>query len=806
MRVRFLADSTSDLRLAARLLRAEPAFTAAAVLTLAVGIGATTAVFAAINATLLRQLPFPRPDRLVVGLKTIEGRVSGSVSRVDYFDFRERSRSFASLAATANFTSPGTLTGEDEARLVNVGFVTWNYFRTLGVEPVVGRDFVAAEEDPGGQNIVIISYGLWQSRFGGGSDVVDEPLVVNGSPVSIVGVMPESARLFFDADLWAMVDRAGPFDSARDSHSHRLVGRLRDGVTLEQAQAEMDLIAAALGDEYPEDATKGLWIGRLDAFLVRDLQTMLWLLSAVTALVLLVATANVAGLLLARGQRRMPEMAMRAALGASRARLARQLVTETLTLAVPAGALGVLVAWSMGGLLGRLLPLDEPVASVALIDGRVLTFAVLASLATGLAVGLVPALRAAVADPVRQLGTGRQVFEGRRGHLLRSGLLVLQVAASIVLVIGAGLLGRSLVRLAAVDLGFEPDGVLAARVQVQRVDHPTPDARAAFFSSLIEEVEALPGVTSAALVNRLPILDPSQDWGVWRADQPVPAFEDTYSPFARWVSPGYFETLRIPLVRGRDIAPTDTASSPRVVVISEGVARRLYPDRDPIGQSLVVSMGNGVPMEIVGIVGDARLTGVRMEGDAAFYMSAAQMGATQLRLAVRTGGRPAALAGPIREILRRKDHNALLSAEVPMSRAVADTLSTFRVVVASLGLLSAAALALAAIGLYGVLAYHVSQRRHEIGVRLALGASGGQLVRLVLGHGLALTGAGLVAGIAASLATGRLLRQFLYETAPLDPGALLGAALLLTVVAGVACLLPAWRVARVRPMDVLRAE
>ncbi len=806
MGVRILADSTADLRLAARLFRAEPGFTAAAVITLAVGIGATTAVFAAVNAALLGQLPFPRPDRLVVGFKTIDGRVAGSVSRIDYFDYRDRSRSFASLAATANFTTPGTLAGGDEPRLVELGFVTWDYFRTLGVKPVLGRDFVAAEEDPGGQDIVIISHGLWQSRFGGATDVLDKPLVLNGVPLTIVGVMPQGARLFFDADVWAKVDRTGPFDSGRDSHSHRLVGRLRDGVSLEQAQAEMDLIAAALRDEYPEDATKGLWIGRLDAFLVRDLRTMLWLLSTVTALVLLVASANVAGLLLARGQRRLPEMAMRAALGASRGRLARQLLTETLTLALPAGALGVLVAWFTSGLLGRLLPLDQPGVAGPIVDGRVLGFALLVSLATGLAAGIVPALRGAVANPARQLGTGRQVFEGRRGLLLRSGLLVLQVAVSVVLVMGAGLVGRSLIRLAAVDLGFDPEGVFAARVQILFVDHPAKEARAAFFSSFIDEVEALPGVTSAALVNRLPILDPSQDWGVWRADQPVPAFEDSYSPFARWVSPGYFETLRIPLLRGRDIAWTDTASSPRVVVISEGVARRLYPERDPIGQTLVVSMGDGVPMEIVGIVGDARLTGVRIAGDAAVYMAAGQMGATQLRLAVRAAGDPAALAGPIREIVRRMDRNALLTAEVPLSVAIADTLSTFRVVVASLGLLSAVALALAAIGLYGVLTCHVTQRWHEIGVRLALGASGTRLVRLVLGHGLALTGAGLVAGIAASLFTGRLLAQFVYETAPLDLEALAGAVLLLAGAAALAGLLPAWRITRVRAMEVLRAE
>jgi len=801
----FLQDS----RYAVRTMRRNLGFTIVTVLILAIGIGANTALFSTIDAVLIRAIPFRDPDRLVAGVKTMDGSPSGPVSRVDYFDYRENGRSFQDLAALATGAGQTTVTGSREPAIARVGFATWNLFPTLGVEPVAGRHFLPEEEVRGGAQVVLVSYGFWQGRLGGSPDVIGKSLELDGSPHTVVGVLPSGFRFLYDADLWALIDRDGPFDTRRDSHSHFVVGRLKSGITIEQAQSEVDAIARDLEQRYPDtNKGKGLLLSDLHGFMVYRVQILLWLLMATTALVLLIACGNVAGLLLARGQRRLPEMAMRSALGAPRGRLVRQLLTESLILSLVAGLFGVAVAHGLRGLLLSLLPMGEIGIDPPVIDGRALAFALAVSAATGLIVGLVPALRDTALAPIRHLRAGTRATETVRSARMRNGLVVLQIAVSTVLLVGAGLLIRSLAHMAQVDLGFDPGNLLTGQVQIQANKYPAPADRSRFFTSLVEEVRALPGVVSATAVNKLPIVSRATDWGIWPADQPAPTSPSDwaiYSGMARWVVPGYFKTMRIPLLKGRDISETDVAGSSPVVVVSETVGRALFKDRDPVGRMVRIQFRDGL-FEVVGVVGDARLNTLRGGPDAAMYMAAAQMEVTRMQIAVRTTGDPGLLIAPIQRLLSRKDPTVLLGRPAPMTSILDESMGDFRVVTLSLGLFSGVALALAAIGLYGILAYNVSQRATEFGIRMALGASRAGLLAMILRRGLILVGVGLALGVAAAWPGMLLIEQLLFETRPLEASTYLGAGLLLTCVALAACFIPAWRAGRVSPVEVLRGE
>jgi predicted permease len=805
-RVGAMTDTVfQDIRYAVRTLRKNAGFTVVAVLILAIGIGATTALFSTINTALLSGLPYQQPDRLVIGLKTVDGEMSGPVSRVDYFDYREHSRSFEELAALTTFTMQFTVTGGRQPELVDAGFVTWNLFRTLGVNPILGRHFLPEEEDPGGGGQILISYGFWQSHFGGDPGVAGRTINFEGQPLPVVGVMPRGFRFMFDADLWALVDKDGPFDSERDSHSHWVVGRLKPGVTMDQAQADVDAISSALAEQYPEsNAGKGLLLAKLQSFMVRDVRVSLLLLMGTTVLVLLIACGNVAGLLLARGERRLSEMAMRSALGASRRRLLRQLLTESLILTVAAGLLGIAVAYLLQGVILQLLPVGELGMERPVIDSTALIFTLLVSVATGLVVGVVPALRGTASDPAQQLRSASRASEDVKSSRLRSGLVVLQVALSVALLIGSGLLIRSFAQLSTVDLGFDPKNLLTGQLQIQVSQYPTPEERNQFFTSLLEEIEALPGVVSATVINRLPIRSRWQDWSIWPAEQPSPSLRESFSAMARWVSPGYFETMGIPLVSGRDIAATDVPGSPNVIVLSEGVVRALFQGANPIGR--MVNVADWRTFEVVGVVRDARINLLRRAPDAAFYMSSAQMAQARAQIAVRTAGDPNALVGPIDDLLRRKDPNVLFAKVSTMASVLDDEVAGFRIVILSLLLFSGVALALTAIGLYGVLAYHVSQRLNEIGVRMAMGASNGDLLGMILRRGMLLAGFGLLLGVAGAYPGTLVLRQLLFETPPLDPATYVAAVGFLGLVAALACLLPAWRATRVDLVEVLRRE
>ncbi len=791
-----------DLRLTFRVLGKNPGFAAVAILTLAIGIGATTALFSTVNAVLLQALPFEEPDQLVLGRKTINGQQGGAVSRLDYFDYRERCRSFENLAALTGMR--GILTGGSEPRRVRGAYVTWNLFPTLRVSPAAGRLFLPPDEK-GEAPVVVISHALWQSLFAGSPDAVGGAIKLDGRPLTVVGVMPRGFRFFFDADLWLPVTVDGPYDLQRDSHSHLVVGRLGPGVTMQQAQSEVDAFSAVLEEQYPAtNAAKGLRLDGLHDSFVENVRTSLLMLMATTVLVLLIACGNVAGLLMARGQRRLPELALRSALGAARGRLIRQLLSESILLAAVAGLAGVGLAYVLQGLVLRLLPVGRLGIDGAGIDGRSLLFALAVTVVTSLIVGVLPAWKSTAVNLAQRIGTGQRNSSGVPSTRLRNAMVALQVAIAVVLLVGTGLLVRSLGHLAGAELGFDPDNLFTGAVQIQYGKYPDAEQQNLFFTSLLEEVKALPGVDSASLVNKLPILDPWMDWSIWPAEQPQATIQDQVSVMARWVRPGYFETMRIPLIRGRDIAATDVAGTPQVVVISEQTARDLFGDQDPVGRPVKIGWDDEA-FEIVGVVGDARLNELR-EASPAMYMSNAQMPSTWMRLVVRTSTDPMNVAEPIRRLLRQKDPDALLSQPITMHAILDEDLGEYRIVTLSLSLFAGVALLLTGIGLYAMLAYHVSQRYHEIGIRMAMGAAASDVFAVVTRKGLVLVGKGLLLGLAAAYPGTLLIRQLLFEIRLLDLATYASALLFLVTVSLLACALPTWRALRINPVEVLKKE
>jgi putative ABC transport system permease protein len=584
---------------------------------------------------------------------------------------------------------------------------------------------------------------------------------------------------------------------------------LNPGISIQQAQAEVDAISANLEQQYPEtNEGKALAVNALHEAMVENVRPSLLMLMAAVSLVLLLACGNVAGLLLARGQTRMTEIAVRSAMGASRRRLMHQLLTESMIMALVAGLAGVAIAFGFQSLLIRLLPMGPLGITRPAIDAPVLFFALGVSIATGIIFGVVPALQGTLVDLSQQLKAGTRATWAHGSSLLRNGLVVLQVAISIMLLIGAGLLIRSLTLQMNVNLGFNPTNVLAAGIRLPDNDYPDPERRIAFFDSLVEEVEALPGVTSVGLIDRLPIRHGGGNIYLHRPDEPPEEAQSSMrrSADARLVVPGYLKTMGMPLLAGRDIAETDKEGSPRVMVISASLVDLFFPGQNPLGQKLVVDMGELVVHEGVGVVASARLSRLTSQPFHAMYFSYYQNPRSSMRIAVRTQGDPAALTGPIREILRAKDQNIPLAEPATMASIIDGSLSDFRIITSSLGLFSAIALLLALVGLYGVLAYYVSQRYHEIGVRMALGANARQVARLVLSRGMGLVAAGLVVGLAGSYWATKLIQELLFGVESTDPATFMVAALGFGLVALMACLLPAWRATRVDPVATLQAE
>jgi len=797
-----------DVRLAFRKLSKSLGFTGAAILTLGVGIGATVAMFSILNAALLQSLPYPDAEELVLGRATFDGAMNSSCSYPDYLDHTEGSDAFEAVAATYFSPQPLTLTGQETPMRVGVYWVSSGFFDVLGVEPAMGRTFLPEEGEPDHPFVTVLSHGLWQRWFGGDPQVVGKHLSISGIQVEIIGVMPAGFRFMFDADLWAPV-RMGMFDTeGRRSHSWRVVGRLRDGVTLSQAQAQMDVVSAQLADAYPDSHTgKGMGLVPLGDGLAETYRSGIFLLMGATTLLLLIACVNVAGLLAARATGRRVEISVKAALGAGRGALIRQLLIESVVLAVLAGVLGSFLAlWIQRATLAA-VPLDFLGVREIGLSGPMLLFALAVSFGTALLFGTGPALAASRAEPAEELRASRTSSIGRGGGRARGGLVVAQVALSVVLLTGAGLLIRSFVQLQRVDLGFRTENVIAASLYLDPGKYAEEGTKTRLFEDVLEEVRAMRGVVNASFVDKVPIRDRWTNWFIWPAGQPPQGEQNGLSTYARVVMPGYFQTLGIPFLAGRDHTMDDGPRDVPYLVISESTAEALFPDQDPIGRVITVFNGMGEnDYEVLGVVSDFRITAVDRAPRPQMYFPHRARPYPGMNLVVRAQTDPVALVAAIRRAVLDLDPDLPLENVSTLEEVVSGSLSANRLLSLSTTIFAATALLLSLTGLYAVLAFYVGRRTREIGIRVACGATGGRVSGMVLRRGLVLVGLGLFFGLAGAAASTRVLQAQLYQVGTFDPLTFGLVALGFLGVGMLAALMPARRASRVDPVRAIQAE
>ena len=801
-----------DLRYSARVLRRSPGFAVIAVLIVALGISATTAAFSVTDFVLIRPLPFPESNRLAAVWAATPGLPRLSLSAPNYRDWKAGATSFESMGTYERFSI--TMTGLGDAQVLASAAVSADLFTTLGVAPAIGRTFRPDDDREGAPGAVILSHRFWQTEFGGDAGVVGRVVTLDGAPYAVIGVMPRGFHFpSSEVVCWTTHRFGGRHyqDSQRTAVSLRVIGRLRPGVTTEQARSELDVIAARLEQQFPKenkDMRAGVYL--LADEINQNARLMLQALSGAAACVLLIACANLANLLLARALNRRRELAVRAALGAGRERLVRQLITESLLLAGVGGAIGIVLAWASVPMLGRLVPANMPIASSPAIDLRVMLFAAALTAVTGIAFGLAPVLRVRGAADFEGLREGSRAGGGRKERF-RSGLVVAEIAASVALLVCAGLLIRALFTVRATDPGFNPEGVLSVRTQLPLSAYRTMAARDALYTRVREEVQALPGVTSAGFISYLPIS--SFRGGVFpvtSGDIASTGLTANNIASLRFVTPGFFQTLGIPLKRGRDISDADSRTSQFVAVVSESFVRRYWPDADPMGRHFTFASAD---REVVGVVGDVLFRGLetanpppqvylpaRQVEDGAWLFYAPKV------LAIRSSGSPNDLIPAVRDIMRRADPRLPLFELQTLTDMVdldtAPRAAQVRVLVA----FAAVAFGLAAVGIHGLLSFAVSQRAAEIGVRVALGAQSRDILWMVLSRAAVLALAGIVPGVLLAYAAGRSLEALLAGVAPADGITMVGAIALAIVMTLAGTLAPAVRALRIDPITVLRAE
>jgi putative ABC transport system permease protein len=811
--VHLMEELFQDVRYGLRMLRKSPGFTAVALLTLALGIGANTSIFSVVYGVLLRPLPYQDPGRLIVLNETTPKVGLVSVSYPNFLDWRSGNHAFSLMSAVASVSY--NLAGVTQPENISGEAVSPDFLSMLGVHPLLGRDFDPSEEKAGAAPVVLLSYQLWQSHLGGDREVLGHTINLDGRGFTIIGVLPADFRSIDKTDLMIPM---GVWATGRASVSQRgdrgdmsLIARLAPGVSLRQARAEMDAIAARLAAAYPiANAQFGAVLRPIREVFVGDIRPAILILFGAVMFVLLIACANVANLFLMRGAARTREIALRIALGATRSRIVRQMLAESLVLAFFGGLLGVAV--SIAGIRGmaQLIPMGMQAGASVNLNGAVLLFAAAAVVLSSLMFGLVPAMQLTKPEVQRDLKEGgRSVSASAGQNRVRGFLAVGEIAVALILLVGAGLMVKSLYRLMSVDPGFKTDRVLTMEMDLRTAQYSKDPAILNFWEQVLERVRALPGVEGAALGTVIPLTDSHSRSDITIENMPLPSPGNFPHPDEHEVSPGYLKTLGVPLLRGREFTDADTENAPRVGMINAMIARQYFPNQDALGKRFMFGHPKADPpkwITIVGVTADTKLYGLANPARLEIYLPFRQSVSGDMDLIVKSAADPASLTSAIRGAVASIDKDQPIFAIATMQKLVNDSVSTSRVTLILLGIFSGLALVLAAIGIYGVISYSVAQRTHEIGIRMALGADGGGVLRMILAQGAKIAGAGVVIGLAASLGLTRLMSKLLFSVSAADPLTFAAVAIVLVAVAMLACYIPARRALRVDPIIALRYE
>ena len=802
-----------NLRFGVRMLLKNPGFSLIAIVTLALGIGANTAIFSVVHTALLESLPYRDADRLVMVWEKSQTRTQNVINLGNFFDWKTQTNSFEDMAAFVD--TRANLIGDGEPVEAPMQVCTDNLFSVLGVQPVLGRAFTPAHSKSGQDDVVVLSYGLWQRRFGGDLNVIGRKLMLNNDENTIIGVLPPDFKWHIlgysptnqPAELWKpwiITEQR----KQRLGRSASAVARLKPGVSLTQARAEMDALQARLVEQYKEFSTGwGITVTPLREQFAGELRPALRMLMGAVGLVLLIACANVANLLLARSAARQKEIAVRAAIGAGRARIVWQLLTESVLLAAMGGMAGLLLAWWGTGLLARLSPRELGVLQDIKISAPVLGFTFLVSLLTGILFGLVPALEATnlkLSETLKE--AGRSTGGSLRSRRLRNVLVVAEVALALVLLVGAGLLIRSFMRLQAVDTGFNAENVLTMRVTLPgRVYNDNPK-RINFFTQAVAQMQALPGVESAGAINFMPFAGPVAGMILEIVGKPRSLPGQRLNTSISVTDQKFFQTMQIPLKRGRMFTEQEVREARHVVIINEALAKNYFPNEEALGQRIVITTINQIPQEIIGIAADVKQIQLDQEAGPMTYWPIAELPYNTMTFVLRTKAEPQSVAAAVRKVIQSLDSHQPVADVRTLESMLTKSVARQRFNTLLLAVFAAVALLLAASGIYGVMSYSVSQRANELGIRQALGATARDVLKLVLAQGMKLALMGVVFGLATALAVTRLLQGLLYGVGPLDPFTFAGVALLLSGVALLACWLPARRATKVDPLMALRLE